>query len=133
MAMILSDLSGKDVLPTEVADIFLKDGYRTANDGTAWAAFPAIAKKYGIQDLAISKNLDQIKKVLADGGRVLVSGRDVDLSTPATSAGHFYVIRGITTDGEFLVSDANSITKTRKTWTPQTILGSTSFIMGFTK
>ena len=46
--MIIDSIVG-NVSVTDVADIFVKFGYRSANNGTYWSAYRAIADEFNIE------------------------------------------------------------------------------------
>lgn len=48
-AMIIATWIDKKVTPPDMADLAVKNGYRTKNSGTAYAFFPFLAKKYGLK------------------------------------------------------------------------------------
>ena len=48
-AMVVSSSKGA-ILPTTMAQLFVDNGYRTANNGTAWAAFPFVADYFGFEE-----------------------------------------------------------------------------------
>lgn len=48
-AMVVSSSKGA-ILPTTMASLFVDNGYRTANNGTAWACWPFVADYFGFDE-----------------------------------------------------------------------------------
>ena len=133
-AIVASSLLNKEILPIDIANKSVADGFRTADDGTDHRMFGDYAQKDGLRMHNLNKDFNEIKKYIEEGGTVIVNGKDSIDSTPATSGGHFYVIAGVTSEGKFIVLDPNSISKTRTAWDPNTILSANQgFIKGFKK
>ncbi len=62
-AMIVSSSKGA-ILPTTMAQLFVDNGYRTRNNGTAWAAFPFIADYFDFNEYHTTSNFDTMLKYL---------------------------------------------------------------------
>ena len=119
-AMVISTLSRERVTPLQMARWNQAHGYRV-NGGTAHAAFTESARAYGLKADFIDDGVEGIRNAVRNGKIVIVNGTDSDRSTPATDAGHIYLVRGLTQNGNFIVSDANSITKSLTVYDPATI------------
>lgn len=63
-AMIVSSSKGT-ILPTTMAEIALANGYRTANNGTAWAFYPFVADYFGFQEYHTTGNFDKAMNYLS--------------------------------------------------------------------
>ncbi len=101
-AMVASTFLGKEILPTETCQYAIKNGYRTANNGTAWGFFASAAKYYGLSCVQTG-SLDAAKAALREGKLVIASmGRG-----HFTSGGHFILLVGINSDGSIDVFDPN--------------------------
>lgn len=124
-AMALSTLTGETITPIEMAQWNINHGYRVSG-GTSHAAFTASAEAFGVKSENIAVSTDAIREAIKRGALVIVNGEDTDSSTPATSAGHIYLVRGVTDDGKFEVSDANSITKSLTPYEYNEIVGPAS-------
>lgn len=87
--MIIDSIVG-NVSVTEVADTFVKHGYRSPNNGTYWSAYRAIADEFNIEYKETSnfevmiENLKNNNYVIASVGNGLF-----------TTGGHYIVIYGI--------------------------------------
>jgi putative chitinase len=132
-AIVLSTILGREILPTETAAYDISHGYRTPNNGTSFASMSAIANDYGVPETPLAKDTGALKDFFNHGGKrlVIVNGQDNNPSTPATEAGHFYVIRGITADGRLLVADPNRLDTTLKSWDPSQILDPATVVFGY--
>lgn len=101
-AMVASTFLGKTILPPEMCRYAIKNGYRTANNGTAWGFFASVAKHYGLSCVQTG-SLDAAKAALREGKLVIASmGRG-----HFTSGGHFILLVGINSDGSISVYDPN--------------------------
>lgn len=102
LAMAISYLTGREILPNEIADIGVLP-YHTANQGIGWGAFTGILRVQGIgHDIqALADGLKQGKVAVAS----IVKGDEPDrFSTGA----HIICIRGVTEEGNFLVNNPNA-------------------------
>lgn len=100
LAMIISTLKGSEVTPPQVADF--GKSYYVPGSGTSHALFSAAALNWGLKSTAISKTESAVKLALSKGGLVIATGSG---AYPYTTAGHVIVIRGVTSDGRYLVSN----------------------------
>ena len=62
-AMVVSSSKGA-ILPTTMAQLFVDNGYRTRDNGTAWAAFPFIADYFDFNEYHTTSNFDTMLKYL---------------------------------------------------------------------
>ena len=84
-ANVVATLKDKNVTPWTLAQIALKKGYRTKNDGTAWGFFKYIAAQYGFSKFIQTSSLATLKACLDAGGYAVASmGPDY-----WTSGGHY--------------------------------------------
>lgn len=101
-AMAASSYLGKEILPTEMCRYAIKNGYRTANNGTAWGFFASATKKYGLS-CSQTGNLEAVKAALREGKLVIASMGKGHF----TSGGHFILLVGIPKAGWIDVYDPN--------------------------
>lgn len=93
-AMIIDSIVG-NVSVTELADTFVANGYRSANSGTYWSAYRAVADQFDIGYTETS-NIDTMLNLLRNNNYIIAScGNGL-----FTSNGHYIVIYGI--DGNML-------------------------------
>lgn len=97
-AMVVSMLK-QIILPTEIADMFVKDGIRV-NGGTSSKAYPYIAEKYGLTTKRTT-DYNELVDCLKRGGLAIV-GCGAGLFT---SGGHIICIHGIR-DNNLLIYDS---------------------------
>jgi hypothetical protein len=127
-AIIISTLTDHKVTPLDMANYNMAHGYETS-DGTAWSAFSGIANDYGLQMHEVGNTAD-VASALRNGSKVVVSGVG---SPPFTNAGHIFVIRGLTADGSFLLSDPNNWHGSNIAWDPSTIAAGAKGYFVFSK
>jgi hypothetical protein len=85
-AMVVSSIKGT-ILPTEMADLYVKHGYRSANNGTYWSAFRWTADVF---DIGYKETiyLDEACKLLQDNYYLIVGcGNGL-----FTTGGHFIML-----------------------------------------
>lgn len=94
-AMVVSSSKGA-ILPTTMASLFVDNGYRTANNGTAWACWPFVADYFGFDEYytttSDSKMLSYLK---TDKNKDGVSDYFVVASCNSglwTTGGHYIVL-----------------------------------------
>lgn len=91
-SMIVTACKGA-ITPDVMSDLFVKYGYRSANNGTYWSAFRAIADEFDI-GYAETTNFQRAIELLRDNNYVVASvGNGL-----FTTGGHFIVLTGI--DGD---------------------------------
>lgn len=93
-AMVVSSIKGI-VYPNEMADLFVKNGFRSANNGTYMSAFEWTANKFGIGFNRVYSVNDAVN-LLRNNYMVIVSVSDGLFTT----GGHIMVVYGI--DGNTL-------------------------------
>lgn len=90
--MIVTACKGT-ITPPEMGDLFLKYGYRSANQGTYWSAFRWVADTFDIE-YRETTNIDTAIDLLRDNHYVVVSvGNGL-----FTTGGHFIVLTEINGD-----------------------------------
>lgn len=90
--MIIDSIVG-NVSVTDVADTFVKFGYRSANNGTYWSAYRAIADEFNIEYQETS-NFDTMLNKLRNNNYVIASvGNGL-----FTTGGHYIVIYAVDND-----------------------------------
>jgi hypothetical protein len=74
-AMIVAAWRDPKATPPAMAELAVKNGYRTKASGTAWAFFPFLAKKYGLQCVQTSGKygLPAVRAALKKGALVVCS------------------------------------------------------------
>ena len=87
--MIIDSIVG-NVSITELADCFVSNGYRSANSGTYWSAYRAVADEFNIEYCETS-NIDEMINLLRNNHYIIAScGNGL-----FTSGGHYIVLYGI--------------------------------------
>ncbi len=88
-AMIIDSIKGYVDIRT-LADVFIENGYRSANNGTYWSAYRAVADEFDI-DYAETSYLDRAIELLQSDYYIIAScGNGL-----FTTGGHYIVIYGI--------------------------------------
>lgn len=91
-AMIIDSIVG-NVDVKELADTFVKHGYRSANSGTYWSAYRAVADEFDIE-YKETFNIDVMLELLRNNNYIIAScGNGL-----FTSNGHYIVLYGVEGD-----------------------------------
>lgn len=91
-SMVVSSIKGT-ITPNVMGDLFVKYGYRSANSGTYWSAFRAVADEFDIGYTETS-SLDTAIQLLKNSNYVIVScGNGL-----FTYGGHFIVLVSVDND-----------------------------------
>ncbi len=99
MAMIISTLTKQTVTPKDV--VTWGPQFYIPGAGSSHTLFTSAANHWGLKAQPILGEA-AVKQVLSIGGLVVSGGKG---SYPYTSGGHIIVIRGVTSDGKFLVGN----------------------------
>lgn len=112
VAMALSGiLDDKSITPKNIAEKENASGHFT-DAGTKWSFFDYIAKEYGVKSTGIPLNEQAMKSALSKGHPIIASVRPGKFTT----VGHIILITGVDDEGEFIINDPNSYTRTLKKW-----------------
>lgn len=107
-AMMATVLLGREVFPSETADIAGKAGMHVTDAGSSWEITNTLAKHYGLQyqDFGTSRNscINVINNALNDGWMIHTSGAG---SKPFSNGGHYIGIVGIDNNGNWLIVDSS--------------------------
>lgn len=91
-SMVVSSIKGT-VTPDVMANAFLKNGYRSANNGTYWSAYRAVADEFNIGYTETS-DIQKAIELLKNNNYVICSvGNGI-----FTTGGHYIVLAGIEGD-----------------------------------
>ena len=71
--LVVSSIKGT-ITPDVLGDIFVENGYRSANSGTYWSAFRAVADEFDIEYQETS-SLDKAIELLKDNNYIIASVR----------------------------------------------------------
>ena len=137
VAMAVNALTDREVNPGEVIRFTNKNKMWLAGDaGTSFDGVINLGKNFGINGYQMQnfKDINAYKEVLQNGGMILVAGSGPVPFVAAPKA-HFVLIRGMTTDGKFLVADPYPKTAdtNTKSWDANQIINGTFGAVVFTK
>ena len=89
-AIVVSSSIG-NILPSTMADLFVKEGFRTVANGTSWSAFPFISNYFAFDNYEYTSNFEKALNNLRNGNIIIVScGNGL-----FTTNGHYIVLVGI--------------------------------------
>lgn len=115
MAMVLTYYLNRNISPVEAANYALQNGHRRDSvNGTWWSFFPAIAYDYGLNESQIPISVESIKANLNNCHLIIMA---VSCCT-FTTGGHFIVLTGVDENGNILVADPNSESRSHLAWDP---------------
>lgn len=112
VAMALSGmLNDESITPKQIADIEDKNGY-FAPGGTKWSFFDFIAGQYGLKAVGVPLSKSAIDNALKSGNPIIVSVHPGKFTT----VGHIILITDKDQEGNYIINDPNSYTRTLKKW-----------------
>lgn len=117
LSMVIFALTGNEnATPNKLADYSMKNGHYETGYGTAWTLMTAAASTYDIKAKELGLAEDEMKQKLDRGNPIICAMRQGDFTT----TGHFIVIYDYDENG-FIVNDPNSIERSQKRWTFETL------------
>lgn len=131
-AMVIKNMTGQNVTPLETTKFITDNNLWMAGGGTTFDANVKIAQKWGLKASVIgaaqSQDFNYIKKVLDDGGLVMVAGQPGPRPYWTIGA-HFILIRAITPEGNILIANSSPTGPDDNTrqWEVGDILNSNTF------
>lgn len=124
MAMVITSLTGNQVLPTDLANWAATNNSWCPGQGSYHRIIPDSASKYGLLASPIkSHTIEGIKNALDSGQLVIALMRKGHF----TQQGHFIIITSYTADGSFRIADSNNYDNTKYNWDPSIILRELNF------
>lgn len=107
LAMVISFITDRQVLPPEVANDASKSGWYQCGAGTAFAALTDLPVKYfGLQSKAVTWS--QAKVYLGQGIPIIQSHGPGYF----TGGGHYIVVTGVNSDGTYSINDPDGLHRT---------------------
>lgn len=120
LAIAITNLTGEEIDPAEVAKWSYDNGYVCEGSGSYISLIPNAAEHFGLTVEKLGKSsAKELKRHLKDGKMIIA----IMGAGHFTSSGHFIVLRGVTTDGKILVADPASYDRSTKKWDVSIILG----------
>jgi hypothetical protein len=128
-SMIVSTLTGVEVLPPEVASWANANGFRSSDAacaGSAWwwvgGAAPISQERWGVTARQITIN--EAPEELRKGNLIITSVGPGSIFLSPGGTGHLLVMRAVTADGRFLFADPSDSISKRNTYPQLSELGS---------
>ena len=119
LAIAISNLTGDETDPTEVAEWSYENGYVCEGSGSYISLIPNAAEHFGLSVEKLGKsNAEELVEHLDDGKMIIA----IMGAGHFTNTGHFIVLRGVTDDGKILVADPVSYNRSTMAWDVSTIL-----------
>jgi len=123
MAIVVSSLTSNTVDPPHMAQWAYENGYWCSGSGSYHTLIPDAAKEWGLDvEGCTTAEPQRLVDALADGKLIVALMNKGHF----TSSGHFIVLRGVTSDGEILVADPSSYTRSGRSWDMKIILNEAS-------
>lgn len=123
MSIVVSSLTSDIVDPIEMSEWAYENGYWCSKSGSYHSLIPGAAQAWGLPVSGCTASEPQrIVDALGQGKLVVV----LMSKGHFTSSGHFMVLRGVTSDGQILVADPASYSRSEKAWNISIILDEAS-------
>lgn len=128
LSMVYMALTGKtDKTPADMAALATADGYAVDGEGTIGEFLVDDAGKLGLACEEFSPSAASLVRYLKNGFVVIVNVGPGDF----TDSGHFFVARGVTSDGSIQINDPYSSVNTAKTWDANAIANQSIMMYAF--
>lgn len=123
MAIVLSTLTGNTIDPPTMASWAYDHGYWCSGNGSYRTLITAAAEAWGLSVEGCTVEEPQRLVDALSSGKLVVA-----IMGPGhfTRSGHFIVLRGCTLDGQILVADPASLSRSEKSWDLSIILDEVS-------
>ena len=128
LSMVYMALTGKtDKTPADMAALATADGYAVDGEGTIGEFLVDDAGKLGLACEEFSPSAESLVRYLKNGFVVIVNVGPGDF----TDSGHFFVARGVSSDGSIQINDPYSSVNTAKTWDANAIANQSIMMYAF--
>ena len=122
MSIVVSSLTDEIVDPIEMSEWAYENGYWCSKSGSYHSLIPGAAQAWGLSvEGCTAAEPQRIVDALSEGKLVVA----IMTKGHFTNGGHFIVLRGVE-DGEILVADPASYTRSQQRWDLSIILGEAS-------
>lgn len=119
MSIVISSLTGDIVDPIEMSEWAYENGYWCSKSGSYHSLIPGAAQAWGLPVSGCTASEPQRIVDALGQGKLVVA---LMSKGHFTSSGHFMVLRGVTSNGQILVADPASYTRSEKKWDLSIIL-----------
>lgn len=128
LSMVYIGLTGDtSQTPKVLCDKSAQNGYYKKGAGTLWELMTTGAQQLGLDVKEIGLDEKEMKKELKDSHPLILSLRKGDFTTD----GHFIVVTGVASNGEFQVLDPNSNLRSAQTWSMERLESQINNIWSF--
>ena len=118
LTMVYQGLTGKkDINPYDMGKRAQEGGFVIEGEGSTYGLFTDLAAQIGLTCWEIPIDAASIKQALADGNPIIANVGPGQFS----KVGHFFVLAGITEDGQVVLNDPYSPERSSKLWDPELI------------
>lgn len=119
LAIAITNLTGEETDPVEVAEWSYDNGYVCEGSGSYISLIPNAAEHFGLTVEKLGKSsAEELKQHLEDGKMIIA----IMGAGHFTDSGHFIVLRGVTDKGKILVADPVSYKRSTTEWDVSTII-----------
>lgn len=128
LAMVVTNLTGKQVTPIETADWGTAHNMYIPGAGSSHDLLRLGPTNWGLKSQAITAS--QIASTLQQGGLILASGTG---SLPFSKGGHIISIRGMTATGKLLIGDPGRKNTSNQEWDFNQVVSQSTSLWAVTK
>jgi predicted double-glycine peptidase len=139
VAMAVKNMTGQSITPKDTIEYVNSTNQWLPGGGTSFETTIQTAAKWGLKGEVMKnpKDINAYKEVLEKGGLIIAAGQGAIPFVQAPEA-HFVIIRGIDSDGKFIIADpypktANPSDTNDKPWDTNQIIGATFGAVALTK
>ena len=123
MAIVISSLTSDRIDPAQMAEWSYKHGYWCSGSGSYRSLIPDSAKAWGLEVEGCGKRGAQRIADALSAGKLVVA---IMNKGHFTNGGHFIVLRGVTSDGQIMVADPASRSRSETLWSLSVIIDEAS-------
>ena len=116
LAMAIATFIDSSITPLDVAK--WGKSYYVQDKGSDHALIPEAGEHFGLTVTGLGANAQKVVDALGRGNLVIA----IMAKGHFTGSGHFILLRGMTADGNILVADPSSITRSNQEWSLKLIL-----------
>lgn len=122
LAMIITAMTGTQVLPPEVGDYAASLGMYIPGAGSSWMITEKVVPKWGLKATKLPADVVTLNNFMKAGGMLEMAGTGAE---PFSPGGHFIMIRGVLDNGKWKIGDSSGIPgfeNSKKEWDPNLVL-----------
>jgi hypothetical protein len=116
--MAITALTGQHITPADTTTYANTQNLYISGEGSSWSIAPVLAAHWNLKATFVGKDVTRINQALQNGALVVGAGNG---PLPFTQGGHYLVIRGIASDGKWMIGDSGHKNTSSQEWDPASL------------